>query len=116
MACDIHPITNLRVLRYLTTTLGVSEEQKNDWYRHWVTEGLSAVEQLLANDPRTGSFCHGETPGLADCCLVPQVSNARRYHCALGAMPTIARIVDACEALDAFQQAAPGRQADAESV
>jgi maleylacetoacetate isomerase/maleylpyruvate isomerase len=116
MACDIHPITNLRVLRYLTTTLGVSEEQKNDWYRHWVTEGLSAVEQLLANDPRTGSFCHGETPGLADCCLVPQVSNARRYHCALGAMPTIARIVDACEALDAFQRAAPARQADAESV
>ena len=116
IACDIHPITNLRVLRYLTTTLGVSEEQKNDWYRHWVTEGLSAVEQLLANDPRTGTFCHGDTPGLADCCLVPQVSNARRYHCALDAMPTITRIVDACEALDAFQRAAPARQADAESV
>ena len=82
--------------------------------RHWVTEGLNAVEQLLSNDPRTGTFCHGETPGLADCCLVPQVHNARRYHCALGAMPTIARIVDTCEALDAFQRASPARQADAE--
>jgi maleylacetoacetate isomerase/maleylpyruvate isomerase len=114
IACEIHPLNNLRVLGYLSKTLGVSEEQKNAWYRHWVHEGLAAVEKLLANDPHTGTFCHGETPGLADCCLVPQVFNARRFGCPLDEFPTILRIVAACEALEAFRQAAPGNQPDAE--
>jgi maleylacetoacetate isomerase/maleylpyruvate isomerase len=79
-----------------------------------VVEGLLAVEKLLAGDPRTGTFCHGEAPGLADCCLVPQVFNARRFNCPLDAMPTVRRIVEACEALHAFKRAAPAAQPDAE--
>jgi maleylacetoacetate isomerase/maleylpyruvate isomerase len=114
IACDIHPLNNLRVLSYLTKNMGMTEEQKNDWYRHWVNEGLAAVEQLLANDPRTGIFCHGDTPGLADCCLIPQVFNARRFQCPLDDLPVISRIVAACESLEAFQLAAPAQQFDAE--
>lgn len=114
IACDIHPINNLRVLAYLTNELGATPEQKNAWYRHWVGAGLAAVERMLADDPRTGRFCHGDTPTLADCCLVPQVFNARRFDCPLDGMPTIRRIVDECEALDAFAQAAPANQPDAE--
>lgn len=114
IACEIHPLNNLRVLDYLTKNLGISEEQKNDWYRHWVNEGLAAIEQLLAADARTGTFCHGEKPGLADCCLVPQVFNARRFNCDLDALPTILRIVEACEAMPAFQSASPALQLDAE--
>ncbi|KAA3649743.1 MAG: maleylacetoacetate isomerase [Proteobacteria bacterium] len=114
IACDIHPINNLRVLQYLTGTLGVSEDQKLAWYRHWVDTGLAAVEALLAGHPDTGRFCHGDTPGLADCCLVPQVYNARRFNCRLDHVPTVMRIVEACEGLPAFQAAAPGAQADAE--
>ena len=114
IACDIHPLSNLRVLNYLTREFAVTPEQKNAWYRHWVNEGLMAVEKLLAGDPRTGTFCHGESVGMADCCLVPQVFNARRFDCPLDEMPTIRRIVDACEALPAFQKAAPANQSDAE--
>lgn len=114
IACDIHPLNNLRVLRYLTKNLGISEEQKTDWYRHWVNEGLAAIEKLLACDLRTGTFCHGETPGMADCCLIPQVFNACRFNCPLDSLPTIQRIVAACESMDAFQDASPARQVDAE--
>lgn len=114
ITCDIHPINNLRVLQYLTRELGVSDTQKNAWYRHWVEIGLEAVEAKLADNPGTGAFCHGDTPTLADCCLVPQVFNARRFDCDLGALPTVMRIVEHCEALDAFQHAAPGAQPDAE--
>ncbi len=114
IACDIHPLNNLRVLRYLTRNLGVSAQHKDDWYRHWVHEGLAAVERLLADDARTGEFCHGDAPTLADCCLVPQVFNARRFDCPLDEMPTIRRIVAACEGLDAFRRAAPENQPDAE--
>ncbi len=114
IACDIHPVNNLRVLQYLTRELGASEEQKNAWYRHWVGVGMQAVEAMLAGDARTGAFCHGDTPGLADCCLVPQVFNARRFNCPLDDLPTIRRIVDACEQLPAFQKAAPAAQPDAE--
>ncbi|WP_434513470.1 maleylacetoacetate isomerase [Dechloromonas sp. ARDL1] len=114
IACDIHPINNLRVLNYLTCEFGVGTAQKGNWYRHWISEGLQAVEALLAASPATGTFCHGETPGLADCCLVPQVFNARRFACPLENMPTIRRIVAACEVLPAFQEAAPDRQPDAE--
>ena len=114
IACDIHPINNLRVLQYLTREFGVSDAQKNAWYRHWVEVGLEAVEAMLADDPGTGVFCHGDTPTRADCCLVPQVFNARRFDCDLGALPTVMRIVGHCEAMDAFQRAAPAAQPDAE--
>lgn len=114
IACDIHPINNLRVLRYLVRTLKVSEDDKNAWYRHWCEQGLAAVETTLVNDQRTGRFCFGDTPTLADCCLVPQVANARRLECDLSRMPTILRINDACQALDAFARAAPAQQPDAE--
>lgn len=114
IACEIHPLNNLRVLQYLSGTLGLGEEQKNAWYRHWVGEGLGAVERLLADDRRTGAFCHGDRPTLADCCLVPQVFNARRFGCELDAMPTILAIVARCQSLEAFQRAAPEHQPDAD--
>jgi len=113
IACDIHPIDNLRVLRYLTGVLGVSEDDKNKWYEHWVREGLNALEAQLAGDPRTGRFCHGDTPTLADICLVPQLANARRVNMDIDAFPTIARIEVACQALPAFADAAPMKQPDA---
>jgi maleylacetoacetate isomerase len=114
IACEIHPLNNLRVLRYLAHQLKVSEDQKNAWYRHWVVQGLRALESTLANDSRVGNFCFGDTPGLADCFLVPQVFNAQRFNCDLSDMPTIVRINDACLALDAFVKAAPAQQPDAE--
>ncbi|WP_194723256.1 maleylacetoacetate isomerase [Noviherbaspirillum malthae] len=114
IACDIHPLNNLRVLRYLVRNLKVGEEDKNGWYRHWCEQGLAALERTLANDARTGRFCFGNTPGLADCCLVPQIANAQRLDCDLSNMPTIMRINDACQALDAFADAAPAKQPDAE--
>ena len=114
IACDIHPLNNLRVLQYLGKEFGITQEQKDNWYRHWTNVGLAAVEKLLAGNPRTGSFCHGEAPTMADCCLIPQVFNARRFNCPLDGLPTIRRIVNACEQLPAFQNAAPARQPDAE--
>jgi maleylpyruvate isomerase len=114
IACEIHPLNNLRVLGYLTKKLGVSEEAKNAWYQHWVNLGLNALEAQLAADPATGRFCHGDTPGLADCCLVPQVFNAERFQCDLSQFPTLMRVYANCIALDAFKRAAPGAQPDAE--
>lgn len=114
IACDIHPLNNLRVLKYLKHDLGVDEEAKNAWYRHWVEQGLTALEAMLAEHPDTGRYCHGEQPTFADLCLVPQVANARRFNCDLGAVPTIVRIDAACTELYAFQQAAPGNQPDAQ--
>ena len=113
IACDIHPIDNLRVLRYLVGVLKVSEEQKNQWYAHWVDEGLKALEARLATDLKTGRFCHGETPTLADVCLVPQLANARRANIDLSAYPTLLRIDAACNALKPFADAAPAKQPDA---
>ena len=113
IACDIHPIDNLRVLRYLTGVLKVSEEQKNAWYAHWVDEGLRALEVRLTGDPRSGRFCHGDTPTLADVCLVPQLANARRVNMDLSPYPTLVRIEAACNALPPFADAAPARQPDA---
>lgn len=115
IACDIHPLNNLRVLKYLKHQLGVGEDAKNEWYRHWVQEGLSAVEALLANSSHTGRYCHGDQPGLADVCLVPQLFNARRFGCDESRYPTIVRIDAACAELAAFQQAAPGVQPDSEA-
>jgi maleylacetoacetate isomerase/maleylpyruvate isomerase len=114
IACEIHPLNNLRVLNYLTKTLGVSEDARNAWYRHWVETGLAAVEAMLATDARTGRFCHGDAPGLADCCLVPQIFNARRFDCRLDHVPTVMRVVDECMKLPAFERAAPAAQPDAE--
>ncbi|MBK9607431.1 MAG: maleylacetoacetate isomerase [Betaproteobacteria bacterium] len=113
IACDIHPIDNLRVLKYLTGVLKVSEEQKNAWYAHWVREGLSALETRLAADARTGRCCHGDSPTLADICLIPQLANARRVTLDLAVFPTLLRIEEACNALPAFADAAPARQPDA---
>lgn len=114
IACDIHPINNLRVLNYLKAELGQTQEVVDRWYAHWIATGLAAVEAKLAADRRTASFCLGDTPGLADICLVPQVANAERMNCPLDAFPTIRRITANARALPAFQAAEPGRQPDAE--
>lgn len=113
VACDIHPITNLRVVHYLEHKLGQSKERRDAWYRHWVLEGLGALENLLARDPQTGKFSHGDAPTLADLCLVPQVYNAGRYAVDMSTFPTIQRINDACLELDEFSAAAPENQPDA---
>jgi maleylacetoacetate isomerase/maleylpyruvate isomerase len=115
VACEIHPLNNLRVLRYLVKDLGVSDEAKNGWYRHWVEVGLGALEQRLAGDAATGRYCHGDTPTLADCCLVPQIFNARRFECRLDHVPTVMRVFDACMAHPAFQAAQPSACPDAEA-
>lgn len=113
IACEIHPLNNLRVLRYLTDTLGVSEEQRNAWYCHWVETGLATVEAMLAGDPRTGACCHGDTPTLADICLVPQIFNAQRFKARLDHVPTVMRIHQHCLTLRAFAASVPALQPDA---
>jgi maleylacetoacetate isomerase len=113
IACDIHPLNNLRVLQYLTGTLGTGEDAKNAWYRHWIDLGLAALETQLAGDVATGIFCHGERVTLADVCLVPQLANARRYSIPLEPYPTLRRIDAECQGLKAFASAAPDRQPDA---
>lgn len=114
IACEMHPLNNLRVLTYLTKELGVSEEAKLKWYRHWIKLGFTALEGLLADHPQTGKFCHGDRPTMADICLVPQVFNAKRFDCPMDAYPTVMRIHDACQELPAFADAAPAKQPDAE--
>jgi maleylacetoacetate isomerase len=114
IACEIHPLNNTRVLGYLTAKLGLAEEQKLEWYHHWVKTGFAALEKRLHGEPETGRFCHGDAPGFADCVLVPQMANARRFKVDLAAFPTIVRINDECLKLEAFQKAAPERQPDAE--
>lgn len=113
VACDIHPINNLSVLNYLENEIKVKKDQKLGWYKHWVHEGFAALEAMLADDPSTGRFCHGDAPSLADVCLVPQVYNARRFDCDLTAYPTIRRIEGACAEMEAFQRAVPEAQGDA---
>ena len=113
IACEIHPLNNLRVLQYLSGELKVDAEQKQRWYQHWVGLGLAALENRLVRDAATGRFCHGDVPGMADCCLVPQIYNAQRFACDLSAFPTVMRIFDACMALEAFSAASPERQFDA---
>jgi maleylpyruvate isomerase len=115
IACDIHPLDNLRVLRYLLHTVGASEAQKDAWYNHWIEVGLAALETRIARDAATGAFCHGDAPTLADVCLVPQLANARRVDLDLSPYPTLIRIEAACLALPAFADAQPARQPDAES-
>ena len=114
IACEIHPLNNLRVLNYLIGTLGVSREQKDGWYRYWIDVGFEALEKTLSRDRATGRFCHGDTPTVADVCLIPQMANARRFEIDLSPYPTLIRIESACNALPAFAEAAPARQPDAE--
>ncbi|MFC5513363.1 maleylacetoacetate isomerase [Massilia jejuensis] len=114
VACDIHPLNNLRVLRYLVRELGLSEDQKNTWIRRWISEGLAGLEAHLARDPAAGPFCHDSSPTIADCFLVPQVYNARRFDIDLAVYSNIARIDALCVDLPAFAAAHPSKQPDAE--
>lgn len=113
VACDIHPIGNLRVLQRLVTQFEAPEGEKVAWSRHWIATGFHALETMLARDAATGRYCHGDTPGLADACLIPQCYNALRWGVPLQDYPTIQRIHAACGELDAFKAAAPEAQPDA---
>ncbi|RFF31292.1 maleylacetoacetate isomerase [Wenzhouxiangella sediminis] len=112
IACEIHPLNNLRVLKYLTGTAGLDEDAKLAWYRHWTETGLAAVERMLDN-PGTGRFCHGDEPGLADCCLLPQVYNAERFECNIAQLKRIRRICEALGKIPAVVEAMPENQPDA---
>jgi maleylpyruvate isomerase len=114
IACEIHPLNNLRTLQYLKRALGRSEDDVNTWYRHWIADGLAKLEGMLMHTPGTGTYCHGEAPTVADCCLVPQIFNAKRYECELAAYPSVMRVFNACMKLDAFERAQPSKQPDAE--
>ncbi|WP_413658019.1 maleylacetoacetate isomerase [Paraburkholderia phenoliruptrix] len=114
LACDVHPINNLRVLRYLSKTIGITDDQKTAWYRHWIDTGFASLEKKLEADRRVGRFVCGDSPTIADICLVPQVWNARRFQISLERYPTIARIAGDAMELDAFVQADPSKQPDAE--
>jgi len=112
IACEIHPLNNLRVLRYLVREMKVSEDDKNRWYRHWVETGLEAVERQLAS-PATGRYCHGDTPTIADATLVPQIHNAQRFECRLDHVPTVMRVYEACMQLPAFHDTQASKCPDA---
>lgn len=114
IACEIHPLNNLRVLKYLVHELQQGEPAKTRWYRHWVREGLVAFERQLAQGP-TSRFCFGDTPTLADCCLVPQIFNGQRFDCDFSELPRTMAAFDACMALDAFQAAQPSACPDFEA-
>jgi len=113
VACEIHPLNNPRVLKYVKNNLGHSQDEINAWYRHWIADGLAKLEAEL-REPGTGRHCHGDAPGMADCCLVPQIFNAQRFECDLKPYATVMRVFDACMQLDAFDRAQPGKQPDAE--
>ncbi len=113
ISCDIHPVNNLRILQYLTGELGISEEEKMKWYLHWLQVGFEGLETTLSNSNYTGDFCFGNTPTMADCCLIPQVYNARRFNLDLSPYPNIVRIEQNCLKLEAFDKAIPENQSDA---
>lgn len=113
VACDIHPLGNLRVMQYLERELGATQQQREAWTRHWISKGFEALEQVLRDSPSTGEFCEGDLPTMADCCLVPQAYNARRVGLELSAFPMIERINRACLALPEFEAARPENQPDA---
>ena len=113
VACEIHPLNHLRTLQYLKRQLGQNEEQVNAWYRHWIADGLAKFEADLTR-AKEGRFCQGDTPTMADCCLVPQIFNARRYDCELSAYPRTMRVFEECMKLEAFDRAQPAKQPDAE--
>lgn len=114
IACDIHPVNNLRILNALRGRYGADDTEIADWFRHWVNETFQPLEKILSQSPQTGGFCHGDTPGMADICLVAQVANNARFNVDMSPYPTICRIRDACMELPAFANAAPARQPDAE--
>ncbi|HEY4112555.1 MAG TPA: maleylacetoacetate isomerase [Rhizomicrobium sp.] len=114
VACEMHPLNNLRVLRYLKRTLHQDDEHILQWQRHWIELGFAALEELLANSPDTGRFCHGDQPTLADICLIPQMANARRVNLDLSPYPTLVRIEETALAHPAFEAALPANQPDAE--
>jgi maleylpyruvate isomerase len=114
ISCDIHPLQNLRVLKYLTGTLGASEESKTQWIHHWLSKGLAALEADLSRAPTRGRFCFGDTPSMADCTLVPQMFSAARFNVDTVPYPTLRAIYEACEAIPAVAAAHPSRQMDAE--
>lgn len=107
IVADIHPINNLRVLQYLQKNLSVTDEQKNHWYQHWMREGLTALEKLVSAHHSNAAFCFGDSPTLADICLVPQLFNARRFSCDISPYPNLVRIDANCQKLEAFKQAFP---------
>lgn len=113
IACDIHPVNNLRVRQYLTGRLNATPEQGQEWYAHWITLGFRALESSLSRSSHTGRFCFGDTPTLADICLIPQMANAYRFKVPVDAFPTLRRIDEAARALPAFARAAPEAQPDA---
>ena len=113
IACEIQPFNNLGVMSYLRESLAADDRMVSDWYHEWIRRGFTALEKMLVNSRQTGTFCNGERPGLADCCLVPQVYNAERFKCDLGAYPEINRITAVCRALPPFSAAAPENQPDA---
>jgi maleylacetoacetate isomerase len=114
IACEIHPLNNKRVLRYLRGSLHASKDDKDAWYRHWIEQGLGQLETQLRRQPRVGRCAFGDEPGLAECCLIPQITNARRFGCELSGVPTLMRIHEHCMALDAFVRASPANQPDAQ--
>lgn len=114
VACEIHPINNLRVLKYLVHELKVDEEAKNTWYRHWVRSGLETFDKQLAQGP-AGRFCHGHTPTMADCCLVPQIFNGRRFNVDFSGLDRTMAVFDACMRLPAFERTQPSACPDAET-
>lgn len=114
VACEIHPLNNARTLAYLRKQMGQNEDQVNAWYRHWVADGLAKLEAEMTRGPGVGRFSHGDAPTMADCCLVPQVFNAQRFHCDLAPYPTLMRIYAECMKLEAFDRAQPSKQPDAE--
>jgi len=114
IACEVHPIQNLRVLNYVKAHYNQSEAQVNQWAQHWIDLGLSALQEMIVAQPRRGNFCFGNSPTLADICLIPQLGNARRYGCDLSKYPVILQIEKHCSALPAFANAAPEKQPDAE--
>ena len=113
VACEIHPLNNPRVLKYVKNVLGHTQDEVDAWYRHWIADGLAKLEAELGK-PGTGRYSHGDTPTMADCCLVPQIFNAQRFQCDLAPYPVVMRVFDACMQLDAFDRAQPVKQPDAE--
>ena len=114
IACEVHPIQNLRVLNYVKATYNQTDEQVNKWAQHWIDLGLAALQEMIVAQPKRGKFCFGDAPTLADVCLIPQLGNARRYGCDLSKYPTILEIEKNCNAIPAFVNAAPEKQPDAE--
>jgi len=113
VACEIHPLNNLRTLRYVRKSYALDEEGVNSWYRHWIAEGLAGLELFLAGSKKSGRYCYRDQVTIADCCLVPQVFNAQRYQCDVAPYPTIMGVFAECMRLDAFIAAQPSRQPDA---